>query len=360
MNARRRPRKVVATRTMARRKRRRRAVVALGITTALLAGTAYGTWRYIEENEYLLQERCEVTVGQDTIELSPDQTRNAAMISAAAVDRGLPPEAAVHGVAVSMQEEDLLARQTESEEDPRALFARGTPSWADGPAAQIAETSIAGFFEVLESSWRAGLDDEEESDDDEEAESEESAPEFWAPDLSLDEAAAVLERPHNPQFYPQHTARARAFAWPLAGQQPVDMTCHLSQLEVPEADPEGLVEELVTVVPNALQIPFTEPDEDADEDEAEDFEPEPILDDVVDSTGEGEDAVLRVQVPEAEGDYDNQWMLAHWAVAVARDFGIQSVEAGPYTWQRDSARWSRTAEGTPSSTEVTIGFSRDS
>lgn len=346
---------------MQRRKRRRRAVVALGITTALLAGTAYGTWQFIEENEYLLQERCEVTVGQDTMELSPDRTRNAAMISAAAVDRGLPPEAAVHGVAVSMQEEDLLARQTDDEEDPRALFARGNPSWADGPAAEVAESSIAGFFDVLESSWQAGVEAEEEGHADEaDEDAEEAAPEFWTPNLSLDEAATVLERPHNAQFYPQHAAQARAFAWPLAGQQPVDMTCHLSQLEVPDADPQGLVDELVTVVPNALQIPFTEPEEDADEDEAEEFEPEPILDGVVDSTGEGEDAVLRVQVPEAEGDYDYQWMLAHWSVAVARDFGIQSVKAGPYTWERDSARWSRTAEGTPSSTEVTIGFSRDS
>lgn len=358
MNARRRPRKVVATRTMARRRRRRRAVVALGITTALLAGTAYGTWHYIEENEYLLDERCEVTVGEDTMELSPDRTRNAALISAAAADRGLPPEAAVHGVAVSMQEADLLARQAEAQTDPLALFARGTPSWADGPAVQVAETSIAGFFDVLESSWRAGLEAEE--DDDGEADSDETEPEFWTPQLTLDEAAAVLERPHNPQFYPQHTNRARAFAWPLAGQQPVDMTCHLSQLEVPGPDPDGVVDELATAVPNALEIPFTEVDEDADEDEAEEFEPEPILDGIVESSGEGEDAVLRVHVPEAADDYDYQWMLAHWSLAVARDFGIQTVEAGPYTWQRDTARWNRTAEGTPSSTEVTIGFSRDS
>lgn len=359
MNARRRPRKVVATRTMERRRRRRRAVVALGITTALLAGTAYGTWRYIEENEYLLQERCEVTVGEDAMELSPHRTRNAAMITAAAVDRGLPPEAAVHGVAISMQEEDLLARQAESEDGPRALFARGTPSWADGPAAQVAETSIAGFFDVLESSWRAGAEAEEDADDGDEAE-EDAAPEFWTPELPLDEAAAVLERPHNAQFYPQHAARARAFAWPLAGQQPVDMTCHLSQRDVPEADPEGLVDEVVTVLPRALQIPFTEPAEDADEEEAEEFEPEPILDGVVDVTGEGENALVRIQVPESEGDYDYQWMLAHWSVAVARDFGIQTVEAGPYTWQRDTARWDRTAEGASSSTEVTLGFSRDS
>ncbi len=61
MIRRREERPVVATREMARRRRRRRALVALGVGTAVVAGTGYGAWRFIEENEYLLEERCSVS-----------------------------------------------------------------------------------------------------------------------------------------------------------------------------------------------------------------------------------------------------------------------------------------------------------
>ncbi|WP_258933775.1 hypothetical protein [Nesterenkonia pannonica] len=56
------PRDAAATRSMARRRRRRRALAALALTGALIAGTAYGAWRYIDENEYLLDEHCEAVV----------------------------------------------------------------------------------------------------------------------------------------------------------------------------------------------------------------------------------------------------------------------------------------------------------
>lgn len=343
---------VVATRRMERRRRRRRALVALGVTSALLIGTAYGTWRYIDENEYLLTERCEVVVGEETMEITPTQAHNAAMISASAVDRGLPPEAAVHAVAISLQESELRVREADDERDSRVLFARGTPSWSDGPSAQAAENSIEGFFDVLEESWRAGLD----------AEEEESAPEYWSPELGLDEAAEVLQRPHNAQFYPQHAGMARAFAWPLAGQQPMGLNCHLSQLEVPAVDPEGAAAELALLLPDALEIPFTDPEEDADAEEGtedeEAAEPEPQLEGIVEISGEGESAEMRISLPAEATDYDPGWLLAQWAVASARDYGIQTVSVGSYTWDRDRARW-QPQEEPVADDEVVLGFSRD-
>lgn len=356
MHARRQPRRVIATRPMARRRRRRRALVALGITSAVVAGTAYGTWQYIEDREFLLEERCEVTVGEQAMTLSPAQTNSAAALSAAAADRGLPPQAAVHAVAMSLQETELTADESE-EDGTTELFARGNPSWSDGPSAEVAETSIAGFYNVLEESWSAGQSDEGSYD------SEDEAAQHWDPQMELDEAAEVLQRPHNAQFYPQHLPTARAFAWPLVGQQPVDMTCHISQLEVPGPDPEGVVDDIAATMPNALQIPFTEPPEgeaENSEDDAEEFVAEPILTDIVESSGDGEDTVLRVQVPEPDDSADYQWMLAHWAIAVAREYGIQTVEAGAYTWDRDAGGWERDDEGSASNTEVIIGFTRDS
>lgn len=328
MIRRREERPTVATREMARRRRRRRALVALGVGIAVVAGTGYGAWRFIDENEYLLEERCSVSVGEQTHELTPEQTRSAAVLTAAAMERDLPPEAAVDAVAISLQENELTARQEDPEEaaaaeeaasedeetpEPEAeYFARGGPQWDTGGGQSHSTPTTAGeFFDLLEDS------------------------EEWNPDLGLDESAELLERPHNPSFYPQHGEKARAFVAPLAGQQPVDMSCELSQLDVPEADPEGFAEELTATFPTTLG-----------EDAAE------ISDDEV-----------QVSVPEAENgensqDLDYEWMLAHWAVAVARDYGIQTVAVGSYEWNRDDAAWQRQDPHTDAAT-VVIGFSRD-
>ncbi len=351
---------------MERRRRRRRAVVAIGITASLVTGVGYGTWRFIEEREYLLEERCEVTVGEEILELTPEQARNAALLSAAAVDRGLPPEAAVHAVGISLQEEDLMLREPTEEGGSPALFARGAPSWSDSPDAQRSAVTVEGFYSALEASWEEAQEAEEAADEeDEDAESDEAAedeeqPQHWDPQLPLDEAALALDRPYNPQFYPQHAARARAFARPLTGQQPVDMTCHLSQLDVSGPDPQGVASALVEQLSSALEIPYTEEPED-DEESDDDAEPEPILDGVIETRGSGADAEVEVSVPAADGAYDYQWMVAHWAVAVARDYGIQTVDARTYRWDRDSARWSRNgAEQDTGSTTVVLGFSRES
>lgn len=320
-------RPVVATREMARRKRRRRALVALGVGTAVVAGTGYGAWRFIDENEYLLEEACSVTVGGEEFSLTPEQARTAAELSAAAVDRGLDPEAAVDAVAISMQENELTARDLDAEEQAAAqeaaeaeaeegeepaepdpeYFARGGPQWDNGNGqTHGTPTTVPEFFSVLEET------------------------EGWSPELDLEETAELLDRPHNASFYPQHEDLARAFVTPLTGQQPVDMNCEIAQQDVPDADPEGYAEELTAAFPSLLG-------EDAVE--------------------VSEDGVV-ITVPESdEADQDLEWMIAHWSLAVARDYGVQDIGAGPYTWQRDSAAWNRTStaeEGT-----VQLEFSPD-
>ncbi|WP_150460698.1 hypothetical protein [Nesterenkonia ebinurensis] len=358
----RRPRRQqVVTRPMARRRRQRRTVTALGVTTALVAGASYGTWRYIDENEFLLDERCEVAVGDADHELTHQQTHNAALLAATAADRGLPPEAAIHAVAISLQETELTMREGDQDPGSRVLFARGAPDWtAQGDVVPV-EVTVSGFFDVLQDSWEEGLEAAAEEEPEEDGEEPDPT---WEPEMHLDEAAEVLDRPHNAQFYPRHATQARAFAWPLAGQQQVGMTCHLSQLEVPGPDPAGVADELVAVMPHALNIPFTEPPEEDEgngqDEDAEEFVPEPVLDGVVVVSGAGAEAAVSVAVPAAEGDYDYQWLVAHWAVAAAYDYGIQTVTSAPYRWDRDSARWERLDEDDPAAPDtVEIGFSRD-
>ncbi|NLS10654.1 hypothetical protein HGQ17_11765 [Nesterenkonia sp. MY13] len=358
------PRSTVTTRPMARRKRRRRAIVALGVTSALIAGTAYGTWRYIEENEYLLEVRCEVGVDDQTVELSPEQTHNAATLAVTAIDRGLPAGAAVDALAISMQESELQIRETEDDRDSRVLFARGVPDWSEGSDGEPVETSIEGFYSVLEDSLEAGQEDDDGEAEGDGEDSEEDEQRNWEPGLELDEVAEILERPHNPQFYPQHGTMAEAYAEALTGQQPADLTCHLSQLEAPGPDPEGVVEELAAVMPNALEIPFPEAEEDAEAEDADseeaESEPEPILDGIVELSGSGEESEILISVPEGEDATDYQWMVAHWAVAVADTYGIQTVTSDPYQWDRSSGDWETVDdEITAESGTVTIGFEQD-
>ena len=152
MAARRDDRPVVMTRETARRRRRRRALVALGVGAAVVAGTGYGAWRFIDENEYLLEEACSVSVGGETFTLTPEQSRTAAELSAEAADRGLDSEAAVDAMAISLQENDLTAR--DPAEDPAdsepEYFARGGPQWNSGGEARGAPTTAEEFFSALE------------------------------------------------------------------------------------------------------------------------------------------------------------------------------------------------------------------
>lgn len=341
---------------MARRKRRRRALAALALTGALIAGTAYGAWQYIEANEYLLDERCAVTVAGEEQLLSPEQSHNAALLTAAAADRGLPSEAAVHAVAVALQESDLEVRENEGDAGDRVLFARGVGSWAhDGPA-EDTPVDLDGFYDLLEEQLAAAQD--EDADEEEDGD----GPVGWDPEMPLDEASEALNRPHNPQFYPQHHDRARAFVSPLSGQSQRDLSCTLSQLEdeIPSPDAESAARELAEVLPTTLGVPSPETDEDEGE---EDAEPQPLPEGIVDVEGSGADAVLTVTYPEdaenLDEDYDARWMIAQWAVASAHTYGIQTVETGSHLWDRDDARWTQPESSSAEDGTIRIGFNRD-
>ncbi|GAB3187823.1 hypothetical protein [Nesterenkonia suensis] len=360
MNPHRTDRPIVATRDMVRRKRRRRALAVLALLVMALVAVAWGTWRYIDAQEFLLDPRCEVQMGDERHSLSPEQAANAALISAVAVDRGLPQEAAADALAIALQESDLEVLEATPEHDARELFRRGSPDWTDdGTPAEVA-TTVEEFFDSLESAQ-----DEEENP--------------WTPELSLTDVVEVLDRPMDPSFYPRHAERARAFATPLTGQQPVDMTCHLTRKNAPAADPDGLAQEIALRLEDALQVPEEAQDalearhaeEDGTDQDGEDAlleEYGPILIDRTGAAGEeapgrGPDrgAVVTVTMPGAEEDGEHPrpstqqlWAVAHWAVATADVYGTQTVQAGAHQWSRDTGRWTRADDVDDEA--VTIGF----
>lgn len=358
-------RPITVTRTVYRRRRRVKAVVAITVVAAAVGATGYGAWQFIEENEYLLDERCSVTVGEVEHRLTPAQAYSAAHLAAAAAERDLPVQAATDAIAISLQETSLDDRADPVEEDTEAveagsedgeaaesgesgeaadeqapaspvLFADGGPQWDAVNATSSTPTTAEDFYARLIDS----RDGEGEGDLE------------WSPDLGLDEAAEALGRPQNPTFYPQHEELARAFARPLTGLQPMVMTCQLSQLEVPGPDAEGLQADLERSLSGMLAA------------EAATVE------------GTGESAVVRVSVSDVEDEAgatesgsaeddaeaaatehtEPEWLVAQWAVASAETYGVQSVHAGAYEWHRDSGLWERVE--TVSDDAVVIGFSR--
>lgn len=367
-------RPIVATREMVRRRRRRRALAVLVLLAMVLAGVVWATWRHIDEQEYLLDARCEVQVGGELHVLTPHQSANAALVAALAVDRGLPREAAADALAISLQESGLQVLEATDEYDARELFRSGSPSWSDDDGPVEVASSVEGFYDVLES-----------------ARDHEDDP--WTPELSVSEAADVLERPMDPSFYSRHAERGRAFAAPLTGAQPIGMSCRLTRKDAPDPDPDGLAREVAGVLGTALEVPDdahealealgsededdaegadddsdADEDEGADEDEWDELEEfGPILIDRSaaagdDADGAGPEAGTVVTVSMPGGDEDDEqadttrelWTLAHWAVATADVYGTQTVHAGAFEWSRDSGRWSRVEE--ISDNAVVIGF----
>lgn len=360
---------MVATRDMARRKRRRRALATLGIGVVAVVATGYGAWLYIDQQEYLLDERCALKVGDQEHRLDPDQTANAAQLAAVAMDRDLPSTAAAHAISIALQESDLRVDEPEDDGSSEEFFAGGGPEWSPGSDAGSMAVTAQDFFDDL----AAALPDEEDENDGEDDGGDqdggggaEQAPSHWSPELTAAETADLLGRPHDLSFYEQHEEIGRAFSAPLTGQQPVGMTCHLSQLEAPGADPEGTAEELAAALPSVLEALESEED-------SEDPETRPDHGEAIDVSGEGEDDVVVIDLPEPgpeeedpstssaafETDVDSRllWLVAHWSVAHAERFGIQGVHAGPYLWDRDTTRWERAADVREDS--VALTFSRE-
>ncbi|GAA1137040.1 hypothetical protein [Nesterenkonia lutea] len=346
-------RPITVTRKVHRRRRRARALMAITVVAAVVAATGYGAWQFIEENEYLLDERCQVTLGETEHRLTPAQTYSAAHLAAGAADRDMPVQAATHALAISLQEaqledhadpEDAEPAETDSSEAEESaeaeedqapvepvLFAGGGAQWDAVEASSTVPRTSADFYQELSDSSRGEGEAELE----------------WSPELGLDEAAEALSRPHNPTFYPQHGELARAFARPLTGMQPLVMTCQLSQIDVPGPDPQGLAEELGATLPNLLG------------------------EDAVAVEGSGESGTVTVGIEDVDAEAgvhdpvteassedrtDPLWLVAHWAVAAAETYGVQSVHAGTHEWQRDSGRWERVEEASDEAVE--ISFSR--
>ncbi|GIG40391.1 hypothetical protein [Cellulomonas phragmiteti] len=221
--------------------------------------------------------------------LSPDQAQNAALASAVATRRGLPARAVTIGIATALQESRLVNIDY-GDRDSVGLYQQ-RPSQGWGTVEEIMDPvySTTKFFEGLEK-----VDGYQ--------------------DMAVTEAAQAVQRSGFPDAYAQHEVRARAWASALTGHSPAALRCTLRPVE----QPGGTDPVLARVARDLGDLPAAV---------TAGAEGTPSA---IDLTG----SALPIDDPARAG-----WSLAHWAVAVARDVGVETVTVGDTTWSRAEPTW---------------------
>ncbi|BAS09984.1 conserved hypothetical protein [Arthrobacter sp. Hiyo4] len=122
------------------------------LTLALAGAGIYTAVSFLQRSETLVSERCTAAVGTQSAELATDQAVNASLITAVAVQRGLPPRAASIALATAMQESKLrnIAHGDQAGPDSRGLFQQ-RPSQGWGTEAQVMNPYYAAnaFYDAL-------------------------------------------------------------------------------------------------------------------------------------------------------------------------------------------------------------------
>ena len=258
---------------MARRRGLRRLAV-LVLTLALVAGGIYSAVFFLQRSETFVSERCRAVIGERTSELAPDQAVHASLITAVAVQRGLPPRAASIALATAMQESKLrnVDHGDQAGPDSRGLFQQ-RPSQGWGTEAQIMDPYYAAnaFYDALV-----------------------KIPGYES--LEITDAAQRVQRSAYPTAYAQHEVMGRTFASGLTGQTPEAVQCTL-RAPGTGGDTTALSAEL-----------------------SQAYGP-------LETAVEGETLVVDAAGSQA-------WSVAQWAVANAKGFEVTHVAVAGRSWTR--------------------------
>jgi len=148
-------------------------------------------------------DRCTATVDGRTVTLDPEQAENAALITAVAIDRGMPARAATIALATAYQESKLYNVES-GDRDYLGIFQQ-RPSQGWGSKEQILDPYYAtnAFYDEL-----AKLDGYER--------------------MRVTVAAQRVQRSGFPEAYADHEADARVLASALTGNSPHAFSCRLS------------------------------------------------------------------------------------------------------------------------------------
>lgn len=239
-------------------------------------------------------QSCTVNAGGWEVILSAEQARNASIIVAESIARGLPETAAVVAIATAYQESGLRNLDY-GDRDSVGLFQQ-RPSQGWGTVAEIMDPwySAGKFYEVL-----ASL-------------------EGWQ-EMSVNDAAQAVQRSGFPDAYAQHESNAVAVAAALRGSAPATLWC-LNFADAP-ANAEAF---------SAVLAAFGE---------------------AVSSTALADGGYeLRAS------DEATLWAAAQHVVANTYQGGVTRVQVGSLSWVSDTAGWAAAkAQGDALTAVVTLG-----
>ena len=180
-----------------------RRVAAVLIPVGLVVGgVAYGVSRHGSGHDKTLGE-CTTKVGGLTVILTDAQARNATLISAIAIRRGMPAHAATIGLAAALQESKLYNLRG-GDRDSLGIFQQ-RPSQGWGTPRQILDPVHAtnAFYDALE-----------------------RVPGYAS--LPVTVAAQRVQRSGYPSAYAAYEGDARALASAMTGFSPAAFWCHTS------------------------------------------------------------------------------------------------------------------------------------
>jgi hypothetical protein len=262
------------------RRRGLRRLAVLSLVLVLVAGGIYSAVFFVQRSETLVSERCTAVVGDRKAELAPDQAVYASLITAVAVQRGLPPRAASIALATAMQESKLrnIGHGDQAGPDSRGLFQQ-RPSQGWGTEAQVMDPyyAVNAFYDALV-----------------------KVPGYET--LEITDAAQRVQRSAFPTAYAEHEDMGRSFASGLSGQTPGAVQCTLRSAGT-EGDTGAVLAELGRAYGS---LPATD---------------------------EGQALVV-----EASGS--TAWSVAQWAVANAKGLDVVRVDVAGRSWDRNErAGW---------------------
>nr|WP_227873054.1 hypothetical protein [Brachybacterium ginsengisoli] len=239
---------------------------------------------------------------------STDRVANAALISAIAVDRELPPRAASIALATAYQESQLRNIDY-GDRDSLGLFQqRPSQGWGTAEEIQDPVHSTNAFYDELV-----------------------KIPAYESADIN--DVAQQVQRSGHPEAYRDHETEGRLYASALTGQSGANLRCTLGAVGA-TASPEEVRSELERQFPRSIDSGRLSAQLAAASGAA------PQLPETAGATA---------LVIDTGGDEALAWAVANWAVARAAEDGVVQVSYQGRLWDRaahgeEATGWG-TAEG---------------
>lgn len=263
--------------TLPRARRPRRGPLTAILVLALVAGVVWFAASALIRGA--AKPVCTIRAAGMTETFTPEQTANAALITAIAVRRDLPARAATIAITTAYQESKIRNLRY-GDRDSLGLFQQ-RPSQGWGTAEQVQDPvfSTNAFYDAL-----VRIKDYETAD--------------------ITTIAQKVQRSAYPEAYRDHEGQGRVLASALSGWSPAGLTC-----ELPAATRHAKPSVVAGDLAEQVGLKAT-------------------------TTADG----LTV----AAGSERQAWVVAQWAVARAEAYGITSVRIGDRVWDRSrgAAGWS--------------------